>query len=29
MLSTLQSRSSIQLNVLRNGTPVQLNYTIH
>jgi len=29
MLSTLQSRSSITLNVLRNGTPVQLNYTIH
>jgi type II secretion system protein C len=29
MLSTLQSRSSITLNVLRNGAPVQLNYTIH
>jgi type II secretion system protein C len=29
MLSTLQSQSSITLNVLRNGTPVQLNYTIH
>jgi type II secretion system protein C len=29
MLSTLQSRSSVTLNVLRNGAPVQLNYTIH
>ncbi len=29
MLSTLQSRSSITLNVLRNGAPVQLSYTIH
>jgi general secretion pathway protein C len=29
MLSTLQSRSNITLNVLRNGAPVQINYTIH
>jgi general secretion pathway protein C len=29
MLSTLQSRSNITLNVLRNGTPVQISYTIH
>ncbi len=29
MLSTLQSRSSITLNVLRNGAPVQLSYSIH
>ena len=29
MLSTLQSKSNITLNVLRNGAPVQLSYTIH
>ena len=29
MLSTLQSRSNITLNVLRNGAPVQISYTIH
>jgi len=29
MLSTLQSRSNITLNLLRNGAPVQLTYTIH
>jgi len=29
MLSTLQSRSNITLNVLRNGTPVQISYTIN
>ena len=29
MLSTLQTRSDVTLNVLRNGAPVQLSYTIH
>lgn len=29
MLSTLQSRSNVTLNLLRNGAPVQLTYTIH
>ncbi|HVC45351.1 MAG TPA: type II secretion system protein GspC [Candidatus Binataceae bacterium] len=29
MLSTLGSRSSITLGVIRNGTPVQLSYSIH
>lgn len=29
MLSTLQSRSNITLNVLRNGAPVRISYTIH
>jgi type II secretion system protein C len=29
MLSTLPNRSAVTVNVLRNGAPVQLNYTIH
>ena len=29
LLSTLQSRSSVSVNLLRDGAPVQLNYTIH
>ena len=29
MLSTLQTRSDVSINLLRNGSPVLLNYTIH
>ncbi len=29
MLSTLQTRSDVSINLLRNGAPVLLNYTIH
>lgn len=29
LLSTLQTRSAVTLNVLRNGAPVQFSYTIH
>jgi type II secretion system protein C len=29
MLSTLQSRSSVSINLLRNGAPILLNYSIH
>lgn len=29
MLSTLQTRSDVSVNLLRNGAPVLLNYTIH
>jgi len=29
MLSTLPNRNAVTVNVLRNGTPVQLSYTIH
>jgi type II secretion system protein C len=29
MLSTLPTRSAVTLNVLRNGAPIQLSYTIH
>jgi type II secretion system protein C len=29
MLSTLPNRNAVTINVLRNGAPMQLNYTIH
>jgi len=29
MLSTLQTRSAVSINLLRNGAPVLINYTIH
>jgi type II secretion system protein C len=29
MLSTLQTRSAVTVNLLRNGAPVQISYTIH
>jgi type II secretion system protein C len=29
MLSTIQTRSAVTVNLLRDGAPVQLNYTIH